>query len=179
MRWLRSRTAVVVVVGAVAVLTIALGSWQGWLAQAAGTTYVINDVIPPEAECGTPNYTTTDINSVIALPEVNDGDTLVLCEGTYDAGIVVDKKITIEGQADVDIDKIVIDGTGGGADGLVVVVDDATIRHLTFTGPGGGGGIGGRGIRPTVPAPERGRLGPWRRSPFPGWGVSPAGSFPT
>jgi parallel beta-helix repeat protein len=136
MQWLRSRTAVVVVVGAVAALTIAVGAWQGWMAQAAGTTYIVNDVIPPETECGTPNYTTTDISSVIALPEVNDGDTLVLCEGTYDPDVTVNKKITVEGQADVDIDKIVIDGTGGGVDGINVNADDVTIRHLTLEGPG-------------------------------------------
>ncbi|KPK21089.1 MAG: hypothetical protein AMJ76_03600 [Dehalococcoidia bacterium SM23_28_1] len=123
----------VALIAAVAALTIALGAWQGWLAQAAGTTYVINDVIPPEDECGTPDYTTTDLNSVIAA--VSDEDTLVLCEGSYDAGVVVDKKITIEGQADVDIDKIVIDGTGGGDDGMEVTADDVTIRHLTLVGP--------------------------------------------
>ncbi|GAF91122.1 unnamed protein product, partial [marine sediment metagenome] len=142
MELIRSRTAVVVVVGAIAALTIALGAWQGWLAQAEGTTYVVNDVIPPEAECGTPNYTTTDISSVIALPEVNDGDTLVLCEGTYDPAIMVDKKITIEGQADVAIADVVIDGTGGGVDGIDVNADDVTIRHLTLEGPA----AGGRGI---------------------------------
>jgi parallel beta-helix repeat protein len=124
-------------VAVAAVVTIALGSWQGWLAQAAGTTYVINDVIPPETECGTPNYTTTDINSVIALPEVNDGDTLVLCEGTYQPGITVNKEIAIEGQAVVDIDKIVIDGTAGGADGLTVSANNVTVRHLMLDGPGG------------------------------------------
>ena len=137
MRWIRSSTAVVALVAVVAVLTIALGSWQGWLVQAAGTTYVINDVIPPEAECGTPNYTTTDIGSVIALPDVNDGDTLVLCEGTYDPAIMVDKEITIEGQADVDIDKIVIAGPVDGADGLTVSANNVTIRHLMLDGPGG------------------------------------------
>jgi hypothetical protein len=70
--------ALAVVAAAVAVM---LGAWQAWTAEADGATFVINDVDPPEAGCGTPDYTTTDINSVIAMATVHDNDTLVLCEG--------------------------------------------------------------------------------------------------
>jgi len=135
MKWLRSPIAVVALVAAAAALTVALGAWQGWLAQAAANTYIINDVIPPETDCGTPNYTTKDINSVITLADVHDGDTLVLCEGTYNGGVTVNKKITIEGQAAVARDKIVIQVTAAGTDGVKVDADAVTIRHLKVDGP--------------------------------------------
>jgi len=114
MKWLRSRTAVVAVVMAVAALTFALGTWQGWLAEANGTTFIINDAAPPEAGCGTPNFTDTNINTAIANSQVHDGDTLVLCEGTYNGGVTVNKKITIKGQDGVDRDKIVIQVAAAG-----------------------------------------------------------------
>jgi len=135
MKWLRSRTAVVAVVMAVAALTFALGAWQGWLAQAAGTTYIVNDVAPPEAGCGTPNFTDTNLNNVIAASQVHDGDTLVLCEGTYAGGVTVNKKVTIKGQDGVDRDKIIIQVAAAGTDGMTVGADDVTISHLKLDGP--------------------------------------------
>ncbi|MCJ7811274.1 MAG: right-handed parallel beta-helix repeat-containing protein, partial [Dehalococcoidia bacterium] len=137
MKWLHSRTAVVAVVMAVAALTFALGTWQGWLAEANGTTFIINDVIPPETGCGTPNYTTKNLNDVIALADVHDGDTLVLCEGTYNGGVTVNKKITIKGQDGVDRDKIVIQVAAAGTDGMTVSADEVTISHLKVDGPMG------------------------------------------
>jgi len=134
-RRIRSRTAAAGLVAVVAVLTIALGTWQGWLAQAQGTTYIVNDVGSPEPECGTPDFTTPDVNSVIALPQVHDGDTLVLCQGTYDGAITVNKKLTIEGQEGVDRAKIVIRLLAAGTFGLTVDADDVTIRHLRLRGP--------------------------------------------
>ena len=139
MEWLRSRTAVVVLVAVVAALTIVLGTWQGWLAQAAGDTYVVNDADPPEAECGTPDFTNTNLNTVIAV--VNPEDTLVLCEGTYDGGIVVDKKLTMEGQEGVDVDKIVVEVTASGTDGIILQADGSTVRHLFLEGPSDDNGI--------------------------------------
>ena len=133
MKWLRSRTAVVTVVMAVAAFTVALGTWQGWLAEAEGTTYIVNDDASPEPECGTPDFATTDINSVIA--QVHDGDTLVLCQGTYDGGVTVNKKITIEGQEGIDSDKIIIRMLATGTAGLTIDADDVTIRHLRLPGP--------------------------------------------
>jgi parallel beta-helix repeat protein len=145
MKWLRSRTAVVSLVVAVAVLTIALGTWQGWLAQAAGDTYVVNEDsgVGDPAPCDAPDFPhVNDIEDVIDNAGVADGDTLIICEGTYDADIVVDKELTIEGQEGLDRDKIVIDGTAGGVDGLTVAADDVTIRHLTLVGPA----VGDQGI---------------------------------
>ncbi len=139
MKWLRSRTAVVSLVAVVAVLTIALGAWQGWLAQAAGTTYVVNDVDPPEAECGTPDFTNTNLNTIIGV--VSADDTLVLCEGTYDGGVVVNKKLTIEGQEAVDVDKIVVEVTAPGTDGIKLQADGSTVQHLFLEGPGDNNGI--------------------------------------
>ena len=139
MKWLHSRTAVVALVAVVAALTIVLGTWQGWLAQAAGDTYVVNDADPPEAECGTPDFTNTNLNTVIAV--VNPEDTLVLCEGTYDGGIVVDKKLTMEGQEGVDVDKIVVEVTASGTDGIILQADGSTVRHLFLEGPSDDNGI--------------------------------------
>jgi len=127
-----------VVAAAVAVM---LGTWQAWTAEADGATFVINDVDPPEAGCGTPDYTTTDINSVIAMATVHDNDTLVLCEGTYDGGVVVNKKLTIEGQADVAVDKIVVEVAVAGTDGITLQADEAVVRHLFLQGPGDDNGI--------------------------------------
>jgi len=113
-------------------LALSLGVWT---AGAQGNTFVINDVDPPEAECGTPDYTTTDVNSVIALATVHNDDTLVLCQGTYQGGITVGKKITLAGQASIDRNQIVVQVNAGGTDGLTVTTTGVTIRHLKVDGP--------------------------------------------
>src|SRR4030042_2298301 len=87
-----------VVAAAVAVM---LGAWQAWTAEADGVTHIVNDAGLPETECGTPDFTTTDLNAVIGDASVNDDDTLVLCEGTYDGGGGGNKKLTKEGQEEV------------------------------------------------------------------------------
>jgi hypothetical protein len=116
-------------------LALSLGLWGSWTAGAQGNTFVINDVDPPETECGTPDYTTTDINSVIALATVHNDDTLVLCPGTYQGGVVVDKKITLEGQENVGRGQIVIQESAPGTDGLTINTASVTVRHLKLDGP--------------------------------------------
>jgi hypothetical protein len=116
-------------------LALSLGLWGHWTAGAQGNTFIINDVDPPETECGTPDYTTTDINSVIALATVHDNDTLVLCEGTYQGGITVGKKVTLEGQASVDRADIVIQVSAAGTDGLTIGTTGVSLRHLKLDGP--------------------------------------------
>jgi len=116
-------------------LALSLGVWDSWTAGAQGNTFVINDVDPPEAECGTPDYTTTDINSVIALATVHNDDTLVLCQGTYQSGIVVGKKITLAGQENVGRNQIVIQASAPGTDGLTINASSVTVRHLKLDGP--------------------------------------------
>ena len=92
MRWTRIGGMTALMVALAIGLALSLGVWHSWTAGAQGNTFVINDVDPPEAGCGTPDYTTTDINSVIALATVHNDDTLVLCQGTYQGGITVDKR---------------------------------------------------------------------------------------
>jgi parallel beta-helix repeat protein len=133
MKWLRSRTAVVVIVAVAAALTVALGTWQGWLAEAQTVRWVNDaDDAGQPTECSTATAY-ADIASAVAVSA--DGDTVRVCEGVYPGGIAVDRKITIEGQADVDVDEIVIRVTAAGTSGLIVSADDVTIRHLKLDGP--------------------------------------------
>jgi len=135
MRWLRSRTAVVAVVGLVAVLTIALGTWQGWLAQAApGTVYVNDNLLPDVEGCNAPDAATIAAGITAADP----GDTVVVCEGTYAGDVTVNKSVTIEGRAEANRADIVVEGA---SDGFNVTADGVTIRHITFDGPGADYGI--------------------------------------
>ena len=143
MRWIRSRTAVVALVAVVAALTIALGSWQGWLAQAADDTWIVNDdLLPAEGGCNTPDFETDNIDAVIDHMDVSDGDTLVICEGTYQAGVTVDKSVTIEGREGAVRADVKIEETAAN-DGLIVQANNVTIRHLMLEGPGGSTTDGG------------------------------------
>jgi hypothetical protein len=126
-----------VVLAAVAVM---LGAWRPWTAGAQGATHIVNDAGSPETECGTPDFTTTDLNTVIGDASVDEDDTLVLCEGTYDGGVVVNKKLTIEGQANVAVDKIVVEVAVAGTDGITLQADGAVVQHLFLDGPGVGAG---------------------------------------
>jgi parallel beta-helix repeat protein len=133
MKWLRSRTAVVVVVATAAALTISLGAWQGWLAQAAGDVVYVNDNSLPDVEgCNNPDAATIADGISAADP----GDTVIVCEGTYDGGVTVNKSITIEGRAEADRADIIVEAA---SDGFVVTADDVTIRHMYFAGGTGDG----------------------------------------
>jgi hypothetical protein len=134
MKWLGSRTAVVVLVAVAAVLTIGLGTWQGWLAQAAPDTVYVNDNLLPDVDgCNAPDANTIADGILAADP----ADTVVVCEGTY-AGATVNKSVIIEGRADANRAAIVVEG-GAGSDGFVVTADDVTIRHISLDGVDGTG----------------------------------------
>ena len=127
MKWLHSRTAVV---AAVAVLTIALGTWQGWLVQASPGTIYVNDNLLPDVEgCNAP-----DANTIAdGITAADTGDTVVLCEGTYPGNVTVGKSVTIEGRAEADRANVIVQG-GTGVDGFTVTVDDVNISHMKFDG---------------------------------------------
>jgi hypothetical protein len=90
------------------------------------------------APCGSPDFpSVSDIETVIDDTDVADGDTLVLCPGTYTAGaggaVEVTKKLTIEGLAAADREDVVVQGSSNGFD---IKADDVTIMHLKLVGPG-------------------------------------------
>jgi len=129
MKWLRSRTAVVVVVAVVAALTICLGAWQGWLARAAEDVVYVNDNLLPDVEgCNAPDASTIADGITAADPD----DTVIVCEGIYDGDVTVDKdRLTIEGRAEADRAEVVVEGA---SDGLIVTADEVTVRHMRFDG---------------------------------------------
>jgi parallel beta-helix repeat protein len=130
MKWLHSRTAVVTVVAAAAALAICLGTWQGWLAQASPAEVYVNDNALPDVEgCNAADATTIAGGIAAADP----GDTVIVCEGTYDGNVTVGKSVTIEGRADAARSDIIVQG-GSGVDGLTVTADDVTISHMLFDG---------------------------------------------
>jgi parallel beta-helix repeat protein len=143
MKWLRSRTAVVVLVATAAALTISLGAWQGWLAQAAGDVVYVNDNSLPDVEgCNAPDAATIADGISAADP----GDTVIVCEGTYAGNVTVNKSVTIEGRAEADRADIVVETA---SDGFVVTADGVTIRHIYLAG-GTGAGIYVTGDEATI-----------------------------
>ncbi len=138
MKWLHSRTAVVALVAVVAALTICLGAWQGWLAQAAPDTVYVNDNLLPDVEgCNAPDGSTIAEGITAADP----GDTVVVCEGTYAGGVTVGKSVTIEGRAAADRADIVVEVAASGTDGIILQADGSTVRHLFLEGPSDDNGI--------------------------------------
>jgi len=113
-------------------LALSLGLWGSWTASAEDTFVVNDDTTPADDGCGTPDFETEDIEDAVDSGLVADGDTLVICPGTYIAGpgsvVEVDKQLTIEGLATADREDVVVQGSGAG--GFVVSVDGVTIRHL-------------------------------------------------
>jgi parallel beta-helix repeat protein len=106
--------------------------WSNWTASAQDTFIVNDDTSPAEGGCGTPDFETEDIQDAIDSGLVADGDTLVICPGTYTraavAAVEVDKQLTIEGLATADREDVVVQGHGLG--GFRVSADAVTIRHL-------------------------------------------------
>jgi len=113
--------------------------WGSWTASAQDTFIVNQDTGTGDpAPCDAPDFpSVSDIETVIDDTDVADGDTLVLCPGTYTAAaggaVEVDKKLTIEGLAAADRDDIVVQGIASDA-GIVISVDGVTIRHLKLAG---------------------------------------------
>jgi len=141
MKW--TRIGVAAFIAALAIgLALSLGLWGQWTASAQDTFIVNDDTAPATDGCDTPDFETEDIEDAIDSGLVADGDTLMICEGTYNPpnSIEVTKDLTIEGRAAADRNNIAIQGTAGN-DGLVISVDGVTIRHLKLTGAGADRGI--------------------------------------
>ena len=142
MKWLRIG-GMAALAGALAIgLALSLGLWGGWTASAQDTFVVNSDAGTGDpAPCNAPDFpSVSDIETVIEDTDVANGDTLVLCPGTYTAGaaagaVEVDKKLTIQGLASADRDQIVIQVSVAGTDGLAINTTGVTIRHLKVSGP--------------------------------------------
>jgi parallel beta-helix repeat protein len=121
-------------------LALSLGLWGSWTASAQDTFVVNDDTSPAEGGCDTPDFETDDIQDAIDSGLVADGDTLAICEGTYNPPdhIRVTKSLIIEGQADAAREDIVVQGIAD-EHGFVISVDDVTIRHLRLVGEAGAG----------------------------------------
>jgi len=119
-------------------LALSLGLWGSWTASAQDTFIVNDDTTPADGGCGAPDFETEDIQDAIDSGLVADGDTLVICEGTYNPPdrIDVTKSLTIEGRGGADRDNIVVQTPG---DGLFITAGGSTIRRLKLEGPGIGG----------------------------------------
>ena len=124
------------------VLALSLGLWSHWTASAQDTFIVNDDTAPASDGCDTPDFETEDIEDAIDSGLVADGDTLMICDGTYNpaTAIEVTKDLTIEGRAAADRGNVAIQGTAGN-DGFVISVDGVTIRHLKLTGAAADRGI--------------------------------------
>jgi hypothetical protein len=127
-------------------LALSLGLWSSWTASAQ-TEHVVNQDsgAGDTAPCDDPEFANvTDIETVIDDGDVLDGDTLVLCPGTYAAGaggaIKVDKELAIEGLDTADREDVVVQGTAG-SDGFSILADNVKIRHLKLLGAGTDHGI--------------------------------------
>jgi hypothetical protein len=136
MRWIRSRRALVAVVALVAAVALSLGLWSSWPAQAQDTWIINDNTDPTEDGCGAADF--DDIQAAIDSGLVEDDDTLLVCEGIYDGGIEVDKKLTIEGREGADVSDIIVEVTAGAASGITLQADGTVVRHLFLEGPGPG-----------------------------------------
>jgi hypothetical protein len=127
-------------------LAFSLGLWANWTAGAAGTERIVNagTGAGDPAPCGTPNFASvSDIQTVIDDASVQNGDTLVLCPGTYTAGAVagaveVDKELTITGLGTANREDVVVQGTAA-SHGFTIKADNIKIKHLKLAGAGIGG----------------------------------------
>jgi hypothetical protein len=81
------RTRIAGIAGLLAALAIglalSLGLWGSWTASAQDTFIVNDDTSPTEGGCDTPDFETERIQDAIDSGLVADGDTLVICPGTY------------------------------------------------------------------------------------------------
>jgi parallel beta-helix repeat protein len=144
MRWIRSGRALVAVVALVAAVALSLGLWSSWPAQAQDTWIINDNTDPTEDGCDAADF--DDIQAAIDSGLVEDDDTLVVCEGIYDGGIEVDKKLTIEGREGADVSEVIVEVTAGTASGITLQADGAVVRNLFLEGPGPGGPDVGDGV---------------------------------
>jgi hypothetical protein len=138
-------------------LALSLGLWGSWTASAQ-TEHVVNQDTGAgdAAPCDAPDFASvSDIETVIDDGSVQNGDTLVLCPGTYTAGaaagaVEVDKELSIEGLAAADREDVVVQGTAG-SHGFTIMADNVTISHLKLVGPGTAGADHGVHLEPAGP----------------------------
>jgi parallel beta-helix repeat protein len=141
MRWTRIGGTAALLAALAIALAVFWGLWGHWTASAQDT-FIVNDDTSPAADgCDTPDFETEDIQDAIDSGLVADGDTLVICEGTYNPpdSIQVTKELIIEGRAAADRDAIVVEGVA--SDGFDVSADNVVLRHLTLEGSGTDRGI--------------------------------------
>ena len=86
MRRTRVGATALLVAALVTGLALSLGLWGEWTASAQDTFTVNDDTSPAEGGCDTPDFETEDIQDAIDSALVADGDTLVICPGSYSAG---------------------------------------------------------------------------------------------
>ena len=141
MKWTRVSGMAALVAALAIAFALSLGLWGRWTASAQDTFIVNDDTSPADGGCETPDFETEDIEDAIDSALVADGDTLVICEGTYNPpdAIEVTKALTVEGRAAAERDDIVIQGS---SDGFDISVDGVTLRHLKLVGAGAGGDSG-------------------------------------
>jgi parallel beta-helix repeat protein len=142
MGWTRIGGMTALIVALAIGLALSLGFWGHWTASAQDTFIVNDDTAPAEGGCDTPDFETEDIQDAIDSGLVADGDTLVICEGTYNPpdAIEVTKSLIIEGRPGADRDDIVVQGVAGD-DGFAISAEDVTVRHLKLVGAGDEAGI--------------------------------------
>jgi hypothetical protein len=152
-KWTRIGGMAAFVAALAVALALSLGLWGNWAASAQDTFIVNQDTGTGDAApCDAPDFASvSDIETVIDDGSVQDGDTLVLCPGTYAAGaggaVEVDKELTIEGLADADRGDVEVQGTAG-SHGFEVKADNVTIKHLKLVGPGTAGAEHGIHLEP-------------------------------
>ena len=142
MKWTRIGVAALIATLAIG-LALSLGLWSQWTASAQDTFIVNDDTAPATDGCDTPDFQTEDIEDAIDSGLVADGDTLMICEGTYNPGnpIEVTKALTIEGRPAADRDDIAIQALAS-TDGFEIMTDGVTLRHMNLVGTGAGGDNG-------------------------------------
>src|SRR4030042_870631 len=83
MKWTRIGGGAAFIAGLALALCPLLGLWSYGTPSAQDTFVVNDDTTPTDDGCGTPDFETEDIEDAIDSGLVADGDTLVICEGTY------------------------------------------------------------------------------------------------
>jgi nitrous oxidase accessory protein NosD len=118
------KCALTITAGSAITLALALAPQAASADTAGGTTLFVSAAAPGYGDgtsCATASYPTiTD-----ATADAADGDTVIVCPGTYRESVTVDKRITLRG-----LPGAVIDARGWPA-GVRVVADGATVAGLT------------------------------------------------
>ena len=142
MRWTRASGMAALLAALALGLALSLGLWSLWTASAQDTFTVNDDTSPAADGCDAPDFETEDIENAIDSALVANGDTLVICEGTYNPpdAIGVTKSLTIEGRSGADRDDIVVQAAAT-ENGFVISVDGVALRHMKLVGPGSHSGV--------------------------------------